>query len=65
MNEAISAACGTAAAAFCIWLTIRIINNHERWPFFTPTFAIAGFVFIVLMLGCLASLLEHFLRRVR
>ena len=24
-------ALGTAFAAFCVWLTVRIINRHDRW----------------------------------
>jgi hypothetical protein len=22
---------GVAFAAFCVWLTVRIVNRHERW----------------------------------
>lgn len=30
-DEAILASLAVAFAAFCIWLTIRIINRRERW----------------------------------
>jgi hypothetical protein len=23
--------CGTAFAAFCVWLMVRIVNRKERW----------------------------------
>jgi len=31
MSEAIVAVLGVAFAAFCIWLTVRIVNRRERW----------------------------------
>jgi hypothetical protein len=31
MSEAAIAAIGVALAAFCIWLTVRIINRGEAW----------------------------------
>jgi len=31
MAEAIVPSVGIAFAAFCIWLTVRIVNRRERW----------------------------------
>lgn len=31
MGEAILAVLGMAFAAFCVWLTVRIVNRRERW----------------------------------
>ena len=36
-----------ALGAFCIWLTVRIINRHERWAKWTA----AGFAAVVLAAG--------------
>ena len=31
MSEAIISALGVVFAAFCVWLTVRIVNRRERW----------------------------------
>lgn len=31
MSEAIFAVLGVTSTAFCIWLTVRIVNRRERW----------------------------------
>lgn len=35
MEEIILPVLGVAFAAFCIWLTVRIINRRERWAKWT------------------------------
>jgi len=30
-------------AAFCVWLTVRIVNRRERWAKWTLAFAIVAF----------------------
>jgi hypothetical protein len=43
---------GAAFAAFCVWLTVRIVNRHERWAKWTLAAVVAGLpVLYVLSFG--------------
>src|SRR5258708_4393232 len=42
---------GVAFAATCVWLTVRVINRHERWAKWTLTMVAALPVFYVLSFG--------------
>jgi hypothetical protein len=45
------AALGIAFAAFCIWLTVRIVNRRERWAKWTLAAVVGLPVLYVLGLG--------------
>ena len=34
---------GVAVVAFCVWLTVRIINRREKWAKWTLAMAVVGF----------------------
>ena len=38
---------GTAFAAFCVWLTVRIVNRRERWAKWTLAGAFIAFLHIM------------------
>jgi hypothetical protein len=40
-----------AFAAFCVWLTVRIVNRRERWAKWTLAFVIGVPVLYVLSVG--------------
>jgi hypothetical protein len=42
---------GTASAAFCVWLTVRIINRRERWAKWTLAVVVGLPVLYVASLG--------------
>jgi hypothetical protein len=46
---------GAAFAAFCIWLTMRIVNRRERWAKWTAIVIVALFLY-VLSIGPLIGL---------
>ena len=58
MTEAILAALGVAFAAFCVWLTVRIINRRERWAKWTLAVMLSLSVLYVLS-GRLRAYMRH------
>jgi hypothetical protein len=46
-------AAGLAFAAFCVWLTVRIVNRRERWAIWTA----AGLVVVLLSLAGFAAMM--------
>jgi hypothetical protein len=50
MSESVQAATGLLFVAFCIWLTVRIVNRRERWAKRTAI-VVAAVLLYVLSLG--------------
>ena len=50
---------GVAFAAFCVWLTVRIVNRRERWAKWTLALAIGMPVLYVLGMGPVVWLVGH------
>jgi hypothetical protein len=48
-----------AGAAFCVWLTVRIINRRERWAKWTLAVAVALPLLYVLSIGPAAGALNR------
>jgi hypothetical protein len=54
-----------AFAAFCIWLTVRIVNRWERWAKWALTAALGVPMLYVLSFGPACRLVENQMLRVR
>jgi cytochrome bd-type quinol oxidase subunit 2 len=50
-------ALGVAVAAFCVWLTVRIVNRRERWAKWTAILTLP--MLYVLSAGPTGWLIEH------
>lgn len=62
MSDAIVMVFATTAGPFFVWLAIRYFNLREQPPL---TVVVAILIFFALMMGCLSSILEHFLTQLR
>ena len=55
----LTAALGTAFAAFCVWLTVRLVNRRERWAKCTAVILALTVVAYPLSFGPVVSLWLH------
>ncbi len=63
MSEILFAIVGVAIAAFCIWLTVRIINRRQRWAKRTAWALVVALVVYPLSFGPAVWLYVHILPR--
>src|SRR5437764_1008616 len=59
MCEAILYVMGMAAAAFAVWLAVRIINRHERWAKWTLAAVVGLPVLYLLSFGPACALADR------
>jgi hypothetical protein len=63
MSDIFFAVAGIGIAAFCVWLTVRIINRRERWAKRTALALVFALVLYPLSVGPAGWLFVHVLPR--
>jgi hypothetical protein len=55
---------GVAYAAFCVWLTVRIVNRRERWAKWTLAAVLVSLAMYLASVGLLIKLPESIITRI-